>query len=463
MKKYDLVVAGGGPAGITLAKMLGKKKKTAVIRPEAHSMIYCAMPYVLEGLIDVEKTLKKDELVTGSGADLIRDTITEIDLKGKKIVLSDSSELMYEKLVIATGAVPFIPPIPGTSLKNATGFKTEMDLKGIQELIATGLKRAVVVGAGAIGIELSQALREAGLIVDLVDMGSSVLPNLIDREMTDELEAGLIRKGINLHLNARVTALQGKEWVEQVELDNGGRINFDPIDECSEGGGRAAHDGIVIFAAGMKPQVDLVKDSGMEIGRDGIVINDKMETSIPDVYAAGDCAQYVSGITGSVVPGKLATNAVPMAKVLGFNLLGQNRVYRGFYNGAATRVGDCFVGKTGLTESAAIAAGYETVCGYSEVTTRFPIMPGAKKMKVKLVADKQTMRILGAQIVSGEPVTGRIDLITFAIQNSAAVEDLTALSYSSQPYQSFYPAANGVVLAAEDILKKKEQSYAMDR
>ena len=453
MKNYEIVVVGGGPAAITLAKMLGNKKKVAIIRPENHSMIYCAMPYAIEGLLSTEKTLKKDSLVTDAGADLIRDVVTKIDFDGKRVILSDSSELSYEKLVIATGAVPFIPPIDGVDLKGVTGFKTENDLRAITEMIASGLKKAVVVGAGAIGIELALALKEAGLTVNLLDMSSSILPNLVDKEMTEKLEAEIIRKGINLHLNSKVVALYGKEWVEHVKLDNGTKIHFDTRDECSEAGA-ATHDGIIIFAAGMKPVVDLVQETSIELGRDGIIVNEKMETSVQDVYAVGDCTQFKSGITGDTSSGKLATNAVPMAKILGFNMLGQDRKYPGFYNGAATKVGKYFVGGTGFSESAAKKAGFEVISGYSSVTTQFPIMPDTRNMYFKLIADKKTKKILGAQIVSGESVTGRIDLLTFAIQKNSSVEDLTGLSYSSQPYQSFYPAANGVVLAAEDILKK---------
>ncbi len=452
MNKYEIAVIGGGPAAVTLAKMVGRKKKIAIIRPEDHSMIYCAMPYAIEGLIDIGKTLKKDEIVTDSGAVLIRDRVDKIDFREKKLILSDSSEIIYEKLVIATGAEPIIPPVPGVSLKGVTGFKTEKDLTVIQSTIASGLKKAVVVGAGAIGIELAQALKEAGLAVDLVDMGSSILPNLVDTEMTDDLKNEIIRKGINIHLETRVTELEGKEWVEHVILDNGNRIHFDARDECSEAGS-ATHDGIVIFAAGMKPVIDLVRNSDMEVGKDGIVVNSRMETSIKDVFAAGDCTQFISGITCGVTAGKLATNAVPMAKVLGFNILGQKREYSGFYNGAATKVGKYFVGGTGLSESAALKAGFDVVTGYSEVTTQFPIMPDAKKMKFKIIADRKTKRIIGAQIVSGEPVTGRIDLLTFAIQKNSGIDELAGLSYSSQPYQSYFPAANGVVMAAEEILK----------
>jgi NADH oxidase (H2O2-forming) len=454
MQHHEIIVIGGGPAAITLAKQLGKEKDIAVIRPEDHSMIYCAMPYVIEGLLHIERTLKKDTLVTDAGAVLIRGTADSVDFSGKVVTLADGTTFSYDMIVIATGAEPFIPPIPGAGLKGVTGFKTEKNLAGILDFIKSGLRRAVVVGAGAIGIELALALCDAGLTVDLVDMAASILPNLLDREMTEEVEAEVIRKGVNLHLGAKVMELEGHSSVEHVLLDNGVKIHFDPLDECSEESETLTHEGIVIFAAGMKTNLDLVKGSGIELGRDGILVNNRMETSMKDVYAAGDCTQYVSGITGNPVPGKLATNAVPMGRVLADNLLGKDHTYPGFFNGAATRVGQFFVGGTGLSETAAVQAGFKPVTGYSEVTTQFPIMPEAKKMRMKIIADTVTQRLLGAQIVSGEPVTGRIDLLTFAIQKQSVLSEMIDLSYSSQPYQSFFPAANSIVLAADDALKK---------
>jgi len=444
MKKHELIVIGGGPAGITLAKMLGKSD-IAIIRPENASMIYCAMPYVIEGLIPHQDTLKGDNLVTDNGGVLIRDEVLKIDFEGKALQMKSGESYEYGKLIIATGAVPFIPPVPGSKIKGVMGFKTEEDLDTINQLVNSGLKRAVVVGAGAIGIELVQALNDRNVEVHLVDMAASVLPNLIDEDMSNAVREELENQGIHLHLGVKVTEVRGTDSAEGVVLDTGDFINI------------AGHDGVgglVVFAAGTRPEISLVENSTLEVGRDGILINNKMETNLSDVYAVGDCTQFTSGITGEITPGKLATNAVPMAKVLGFNLLGGDRQYPGFYNGAATKVGHFYIGGTGLTESSAKKAGYDFVTGNSTVTTKFPIIPGAKKKHLKLVVDRATRRILGAQIVSEEPVVGRIDLITFAIQMESTVEDLSALSYASQPHQSFYPAANIVVLAAEDIRKK---------
>jgi len=450
--EYDIAVIGGGPAGITLAKMLGKKLKMAVIRPEDHSMIYCAMPYVIEGLIDCETTLKKDALVTDAGAELIRETVRSIDFDSKSLTL-DQSGIRYKKLIIATGAMPFIPPIPGSDLEGVSGFKTGEDLNRILDLVKNGLESAVVVGAGAIGIELALALNSRSIDVHLVDIATSPLPNLADSDMTDGIRDEIAKCGIHLHLGAKVTELKGDGQVREVVMDNGGSIHLSSLDDCTvnENGGLK---GIVIFSVGVKPSLSLVEGTQLEIGRDGIIVNERMETNLKDVYAVGDCVQFSSGITGDVIPGKLATNAVPMAKVLGFNLIGKDRHYPGFYNGAATKVGKFFIGGTGFTENAAKICGFDVVCGYSEVTTKFPIIPGTETISVKLVADRKSHKLIGAQIVSGEPVTGRIDLLTFAIQKESTIEDLTSLSYSAQPYQSFYPAANSVVLAAEDIIKQ---------
>ncbi len=454
-KNYDLIVIGGGPAGITLAKKLGPNTDMAVIRPEDYSLIYCAMPYVIEGLIPINKVFKKDELVTDANADLIKDYVKDIDFDNKSIKLSDGSRVGYNRLIIATGAKPFVPPIEGSSLNGVLSFKTQEDLDTILDFINSNesLKHAVIVGAGAIGIELAQALRSTGIEVSLVDMEKSILPSLIDSEMAELPAETLIKNGIHAVLNAKVVKISGSGYIENIYLDNGKVINFDDLDKCSINGGSSLNR-VLVFSIGMAPDISFIKDKRLKTGRGGISVNEKMETSIKDVYACGDCVEFKSGITGKITPGKLATNAVTMAKVLASNLLGEDDNYPGFYNGAATKVYDYFIGGTGLTETEAKKQGIKTIVGHSQLTTQFPIMPEAKKLMVKLIAKKDSNILIGGQIVSGEPVTGQIDLLTFAIQKKTKIKDLTRLSYSAQPYQSFFPAANAIILAAEDLLKK---------
>ena len=441
MKSYDVLSIGGGPAGITIAKILGNKMKVGIVRPEDHSMVYCAMPYVIENIIPKEKSFKKDELVTGSGAELLRSTVTEVSFDDKTVTFDDGTSCKYDKLIIATGADPILPPISGTDLKGVYTFKTGEDLDLLESAVReqkTG--KAVVVGAGAIGIELSQALNKVTEECHLVDMARSVLPNLIDADFSEDVQGELEELGVTLHLNSKVTQIAGTQSAEGVLLDNGETISL----------GEA---GVVIFAVGMRANTDLFKNTSLQVEKQGIVVNSKMETNIRDVYAVGDCTQFTSGITGKVILGKLATNAVPMARMLAKNLLGDDRIYKGFYNGAATKVGRYFIGGTGFTE-AALAEEFDIVTGHSELTTIFPIMPDSGMVKMKLIADRSSLRVLGGQVIGETPVADKVDIVTLAIQCNLTVRDLTGFSYSAQPYQSFFPANNLVVACAEDILTK---------
>ncbi|HHO77357.1 MAG TPA: FAD-dependent pyridine nucleotide-disulfide oxidoreductase [Deltaproteobacteria bacterium] len=451
-----VIVIGGGPAAISLAKILDGKKHVTIIRPEDHSMIYCAMPYVIENIIPLNKTLKKDSLVTDTGATLIRDRVEKVGFEQKYVHTENGNVYTYDKLVIATGADPVLPPIEGVDLKGVLTFKTEDDLKMIVESAENGLKTAVVVGAGAIGIELAQALNSRGIQTHLVDMEEQVLPNLLDKEMAEEVKNELVRLGITLHLGHKVLLMHGKDFVSEVILDKGDTIHLGTIDDCSEDQENEVPPSLVAFAVGMRPNVGIFEGTMLDIGRDGIVINDAMETNIEDVYAVGDCTQFTSAITGDISPGKLATNAVPMGKLLARNMLGSNERYTGFYNGAATKTGNYYVGGTGLSEKAAWGK-IEVIVGYAYLTTAFPIMPSAGSVRIKLIAGKDSLRIVGGQVVSEQPATDKIDLITMAIQSGLTAKDLRMFSYSSQPYQSYFPANNLLVQAAEDILEQSEK------
>jgi NADH dehydrogenase/NADH oxidase (H2O2-forming) len=454
MIHYDILVIGGGPAAITIAKTINGTQRVGIIRPEEHSMIYCAMPYAIEKVLPVEKTFKKDSLVTDTGAVLIRDSVTKIDFDKRQVHTKHGGTYGWGKLVLATGAVPILPPIPGTDLNRVQTFKTEHDLRSLLALCESGtISKAVVVGAGAIGVELAQAFHAVGVETHLVDLAGSILSAMMDRDMVEEAEAALTQEGIRLHLASKVVELRGTDSVEQVLLSDGRTIELGETGECALEEGAKGKRGVVVFAVGMRVDTSLFEGSGLVKGKDGIVVNDRMETNLQNVYALGDCAQFVSGITGQVTPGKLATNAVPMAKVFARNQLGESRSYPGFFNGAATRIGSYFVGGTGLTEKG-VPGSMEAVTGHSELTTIFPNMPGAKKVRMKMIAEKGTLRVLGAQFLSGEPVTDKVDVMTLAIQNRLTVTNLAELSYSAQPYQSFFPASNLMVAAAEEILNK---------
>ena len=250
MTKFDVLIIGGGPAAITICKVLGSTKQVGIIRPENYSMIYCAMPYVIENVLPIEKTFKKDELVTHGGACLIRDKAVSIDIEGKTVQTATGRIYGYEKLVIATGASPILPKIEGHDLEGVVTFKTEDDLRAIKAAADNGLKKAVVVGAGAIGIELAQALNKVGVETHLVDMESYILPNMMDPDMIEEAQEKLIAGGIHLHMENKVIALKGETAVEEVIFDHGSSIRFHSMDECSEADKPVPPRGLVVFCGG---------------------------------------------------------------------------------------------------------------------------------------------------------------------------------------------------------------------
>jgi NADH oxidase (H2O2-forming) len=446
MEVFDVLVLGGGPAAISLVKVIGGTLKTAILRPETHSMIYCAMPYAIEDLVPMSRTFKKDELVTDSGATLIRDRADSVDFEARTVRTEKGAQLKYTRLVIATGARPVLPPVPGLDLAGVHAFKTEEDMCAILEAIRCGARKAVVVGAGAIGVELAQALHAKGLETHLVDMASSILPNLADPDMVAAAQRELMESGIRLHLGNRVTGLKGRGSVEAVLLDKAQAIPFTESEGAATERDADHLPGIVVFAVGMRAETDLFAGTALKMDQMGIVINGRMETSVPSVYAIGDCAHFVSGITGEPLSGKLATNAVPMGKTLGSLFLGGEVEYSGFYNGAATKVGPWFVGGTGFTEAQA-RKRFSIRVGTADLTTAFPIMPSAKPLRVKVLIDKATDLIVGGQVLGGSPVTDKVDLITMAIQYNIPAKRLAALSYSAQPYQSYYPADHFLVHA----------------
>jgi len=334
-----------------------------------------------------------------------------------------------------------LPPVSGVDAANIYTVKTQHDMEAILANINNGARRVVVIGAGAIGIEQAQAYRSRGLDVYLIDMASRVLPAMIDEDMADTIHEALLKNGIKLMLSTYAKSIEKKgEYAKRIVLSNGESIDLD------------AERDFICFVIGMKPDVGLFEGQGLEIDRDGIVVDSRMQTSIPGVYAAGDCCQYLSVIDGRPISGKLATNAVPMAKTAARVVAGMDEEYPGFVNGAATCVYDLRIGSTGFTFDVAKQRGIDTVSGWSETTTLFPMMPHAGKLRVKIIADASNLRIVGGQVISTLPVTDKIDIITLAIQRRLTLKGLSKLSYSAQPWQSFMPARNTIVQACENAL-----------
>lgn len=446
MNSSKVMIIGGGPAGITLTRALRTmvpEMEVTMFRPEPHSMIYCAIPYAIEGIIEPATVYKEDSLVSGTGANLIRRKVTGVDFGAKTVVDDSGRSHRYDKLVIATGAVPLLPAIPGTEASNVFTVKTQEDMENILARMKKTPRRAIVVGAGAIGMEQAQAYRARGIETWLIDFAPRVLPHMLDEDISAPMADVIRGLGIHLRLDTSVQKLEcqnGGNAVMGAALSNGEEISLNPETD------------FVCFAVGMQPDFKFLADTEIEYRDDGIIVDAQMRTSIPDVFAVGDVCSYVSLIDGRPLGGKLATNAVPMAKVAARVIAGKEDSYEGFVNGAATCVGDWRVGGSGFTATYAAARGFDVITGHAEVFHSFPIMPGSQPVRAKIIAERKSRRIIGGQFAAKTHVTDKVDVVSLAIQKRMTLNDLASLSYSSQPWQSFYPAGSAIVNACENAL-----------
>lgn len=460
LRKTDVLIIGGGPAGIQASRMLklGRPEwDVTVLRPEPYSMVYCAIPYALEGLISADKTFKKDDLLTEVGVNLLRLKAVQVNAEDHSVDLEDGSSITYGKLFICVGATPIRLPVPGADLANVYTVKTGEDMIRLMERlngdkdfcvadstggVPEGMK-AVVVGAGAIGLEQATAFRARGAEVHLVEMQDRPLPLMLDGEMCSKMITDeILKTGIHFHVGVSLKEMVGEAGCETVVLSDGTRIDLDP--------GRD----FVVLAVGMKPEIGFLDLDLFEHRPDGLVVDEHMRTNVQDVWAAGDCTTFHSGIDGKPIGGKLATNAVPMAKIAAQDMLGRDAEYPGFFNGAVTVMGDLRIGGTGFTESFATARGLKVFSSTTELPTRFPMMPEKGFIRVRLIFEEENLRLVGAQMVGTDGVAERIDLLTLAIQQSLTAADLTQLSYSAQPWQTFFPAKNVIVEAATAAINR---------
>jgi len=450
----DVLIIGGGPAGIQASRMVKVSRpewEVTVLRPEPHSMVYCAIPYALEGLFSPEKTFKRDDLVTEVGTNLLRLKAVKVNAEDHTVDLEDGSSIHYAKLFICVGATPIRPPLPGVNLANVYTVKTGEDMARLLERLNGGRDycfdddtgsvpeglTAVVVGAGAIGLEQATAYRARGAEVHLVEMQNRPLPTMLDDEAcSDRITAEILETGIHFHVGVSLEALVGEQECEAVVLSDGTRIDLEPRRD------------FVVLAIGMKPEIDFLDLDLFKHERDGLVVDSRMRTSVPDIWAGGDCTTFHSGIDGKPIGGKLATNAVPMAKVAAQDMMGMDAQYPGFFNGAVTVLGDLRIGGTGFTETLARDRGLEVFSTVAELPTRFPMMPEKGWIRMRLTFEKESLRLVGAQMIGTDSVAERLDLLTLAIQRSLTATDLTQLSYSAQPWQTFFPAKNVIVEAA---------------
>jgi len=444
-----VVIIGGVAAGPKTAsriiRLMPDAEVTIVEKGELLSYAGCGLPYYVSGVVKKQKEL----MATPVG--VVRDPVffqkvknvrvmnqteaMEIDRTGKRVRARDAvggqeSWLNYDRLVLATGASPVVPPIPKVKLDNIFSLHGVHDAEGIKAVLAEGRARdVVIVGGGLIGAEITEALVQKGCRVTVVEMLPQIL-NILDWEMAKLVEQHMESHGVKILTNTKVESFEGNGKVTKVVTDKATL----PAD-------------MVILAIGVRPNVKLARDAGLEIGSMGAIrVDERMCTSDPDVYAAGDCVECIDSVTGKPCYVPLGSTANKQGRVAAANVCGGSDRFPGVIGSTVCKVFDYCVGRTGLTEAAAGQAGYDVVAVLAPAPDRAHYMPQARPLLLKLVVDKRSRRLLGAQV--GGPGAGdkRIDVAAMAITAGMTVDQLANADLCYAPPYS--PAMDNIITAA---------------
>jgi len=424
-----VVVIGGVAAGMSAASKLKREDNNAeiVVYEKGVHLSYgaCGLPYHVGDLNDDYKKLilrtKEDFEKKGIKVKL-KHEVTGVNpennsIKVKNLESGEEFEDKYDKLMIATGASPIVPPFPGKELDNIFTLNTIEDGISLkEEAMKDTTKDIVIVGGGYIGIELAEVLANLGKNITVVEMAPKILMPF-DKEISDLAHEELEKNGVKLKVSEKVEGFEGKEKVEKVVTDKG-EYNAD----------------LVILSVGIRPNTKFLQDSGIKLAKNGAVVIDRqMRTNFDNIYAAGDCAEVYNMVKKENSYIALGTNANKCGKIAGENLAGQNIEYKGTLGSSAIKVHSIELGRTGLSEKEAEDLGYDYKTKIVQANTKPHYYPGGKKITFKLIYEKDTNRLLGVQGAGEEGVVLRIDVFALAIENRMATDDVGMTDFCYAP------------------------------
>lgn len=434
-----LIVIGGVAAGMSAASKLMRMNKDAqvVVYEKGRFLSYgaCGLPYYVSGENDdytkmIARTKEQFEKM-GMQIFLQHEVVKVVPEKNQVMIRDLSTNRLfidsYDKLMISTGTIPLVPPFPGVKLKNIHVLKTLEDGIRLKEVAnQPAIQDVVIVGGGYIGIEVVEAMVRLGKRVRVVELSDRIL-RTFDSELTDLAEKELVKHGVQLNLGEKVEGFIGNDQVEAVQTDKGTY----PAD-------------LVLLAIGVKPATKFLEGSGITLGANGAVVIDReMRTNVNNVYSAGDCAQVYHKVMEENAFIPLGTNANKCGRIAGANIAGLHQKYVGTLGSAAIKVCDLEMGRTGLSEFEAqnLALDYTTV--FVQVADHPGYYPNQTPIWIKLICEKRTKRILGAQAIGNKGAVLRIDIFAVAIHNQMSADELgmTDLVYAP-PFAGVWDAVH---------------------
>ncbi|WP_219413687.1 FAD-dependent oxidoreductase [Pseudonocardia nigra] len=455
MSRKRLVVVGGDAAGMSAASQARRKRGrddldvVAFERGRATSYSACGVPYWISGAVEHEEDLvsRSPDQHRANGIDVrIRTEVVAIDLAARTVRARDLErgreyDEPFDDLVYAAGSVPMRPPVPGIDAGGVYGVQTLDDGAALRAELTSGrVRRVVVIGGGYIGLEIAEACVVRGLEATVVDQAATPV-GTFDPDVGEFIADAVRGRGVSLVLS---------EAVAGIETDPDGRA----VAVHTEAGRTLPAD-LVVLGLGVRPNVALARDAGIPLGPSGgIAVDNRMRTQVEGVWAAGDCVESLHRLSGRRVVVALGTHANKQGRVAGINLGGGYATFPGVIGTAVTKVCDLEVARTGLSEAEAEEAGFCYVTASVDSTTRAGYFPGARPIRTKLLAEKRSGRLLGAQIVGREGAAKRIDVLAATIWNEMGVDEILGLDLSYAP--PFAPVWDPVLIAARKAFEAVE-------
>ncbi len=444
-----ILIIGGNAAGLTAAsraRRVDPRLNITVLEKSPYiSYSTCGIPYYFAGMTTA------DELVSYTPESFERERgikvhnhtcVNEIVPSRKRVFATrtdtgEHAEFSYERLLIATGVKPKLPDIPGTDLRNVFTIIDLQDAIRIKEALSR-TQRVAIVGAGYVGLEVAECLHTLGKTVHLLERQPQVLPG-IDRDMAQIIEYEVQRFGVRLSVGSRVLALVGSDGhVTGVKAASG--LGIEPAD-------------MVLLDTGVVPNVDLAREAGIQTGVTGAIsVNSHMETNVPGIFAAGNCAETYCSIRQRPILHYIGTVAAKQGRIAGENMAARRTKFLGAIGTTVLKVFDLAVARTGLSSEQAAADSIPVVSARIEALDRAAYYPTARKIWVKLIANRESRRLVGAQVVGYGEASKRIDVAATAITAGMRVDELAQVDLAySPPYGNLW---DPLLVAAQAVLRK---------
>ena len=422
-----VLIIGGVAAGTKAAAKLKRRNQNVdvTIITKANELSYagCGLPYYVGDIIENRDDLivnspEKYSALTGvrvlTGREAVSLDSDSRTVAARNLLNGESETYSYDELIIAVGASAVLPKIEGISLHGVLKMRNPDDAEEIRSYIErVSAKKAVIIGAGFIGLEVADNLFEKGIQITVIDSADQILPGVLDSELADYVRRFLAKKGIRFITGVRVDRIVGADRAEGVSTSYG-ILDAD----------------IVVSAAGIRPNTDFLKNCGIEMDRGVIKTDAQLKTNLPHVYAAGDCAMVTNRITGMAQWSPMGSSANMEARTLAQLLTGMDKHYPGVLGTGVVKLPGLNCGRTGLGEMQAAKAGFNVETAVAVTDDKAHYYPDSSFFITKLIADKNTHKLLGAQVIGPGAVDKMIDIAVTGINLGARIEVFEYADYA---------------------------------